>query len=341
MNDRLKDYFYDYPEKQVALYPSRERDASRLLVLNKKTKKVQHQSFKDISDHFQEGDVLVLNDSKVFPCRLITQRKTGGRQEIFLVREDKKDIWHVLVNASQKIRAGDIFFFDQMKLVILDDGGAERKARLEYEGDLQALLHKIAKVPLPPYIHRDVEPMDQTRYQTIYASQTGSVAAPTAGFHFTEDTFQRLKAKGVIVTRVTLHVGPGTFLPVRCDKICDHMMHEEFFHLSKETCEVIHQAKQDGRPVTAVGTTSTRVLESVVQQYGKLKPGHGHTNIFIYPPFSFQMVDRLITNFHQPESTLLILVSAFAGRELILSSYQQAIQEKYRLFSYGDAMMIV
>lgn len=341
MSDSLKDYSYSYPEELVALYPQDKRDASRLLVLNKQTKKIEHKLFSDICDYFSSGDVLVLNDSKVFPCRLVTSRKTGGRQEIFLVRELEKNVWQVLINANHKVHAGDEFLFEGLKIKILDDGGAERRVLLQFDGDLFEILERVAKIPLPPYIHRETEDIDRSRYQTVYARERGSVAAPTAGFHFTDEIFAKLKSKGVKIVTVTLHVGPGTFLPVRSEKISEHKMHEEFFHVSKESCDIIHQAKRDGKKITAVGTTATRVLESVAQKNGALKPGFGSTDIFIHPPFEFKMIDQLITNFHQPESTLLMLVSAFAGRECLLSVYQEAIQKKYRLFSYGDAMFLI
>lgn len=341
MSDLLKDYSYSYPEELVALYPQDKRDASRLLVLNKAAQKIEHKLFSDICDYFGSGDVLVLNDSKVFPCRLVTNRKTGGRQEIFLVREVEKNIWQVLVNANHKVHAGDEFLFEHLKVKILDEGGAERRALLHFNGDLFEILERVAKIPLPPYIHRESEDIDKSRYQTVYARERGSVAAPTAGFHFTDEIFAKLKNQGVTIVTVTLHVGPGTFLPVRSEKISEHKMHEEFFHVSAESCDVINQAKRDGRKITTVGTTATRVLESVAQKNGELKPGFGSTDIFIRPPFEFKMVDQLITNFHQPESTLLMLVSAFVGRERLLSAYHGAIQKKYRLFSYGDAMLIV
>lgn len=341
MSDALKDYSYSYPDELVALYPQDKRDASRLLVLNKITQKNEHKLFSDICDYFGSGDVLVLNDSKVFPCRLLTSRKTGGHQEIFLVRELQKNTWQVLINANHKVHAGDGFLFEGLKVKILDEEGAERRVLLHYEGDLFEILERVAKIPLPPYIHRETEDIDKSRYQTVYARERGSVAAPTAGFHFTDGIFAKLKNRGVTIVTVTLHVGPGTFLPVRSEKISQHKMHEEFFHVSAETCDVINQAKRGGRKITAVGTTATRVLESVMQQQGELKPGFGSTDIFIYPPFEFKIVDRLITNFHQPESTLLMLVSAFVGRESLLSAYQEAIKKKYRLFSYGDAMLIM
>lgn len=340
MSDFLKNYSYSYPEDLVAFYPAIQRDASRLLVLNQKTKKTEHRLFPDICDYFGPGDVLVLNDSKVFPCRLVTQRKTGGRQEIFLIRELEKKIWKVLVNANHKVHPGDRFLFEGLEVKILEGEGAERKALLSHDGNLFEILERIAKIPLPPYIHRETEEIDKSRYQTVYARDRGSVAAPTAGFHFTDDIFSKLKKKGVQIVTVTLHVGPGTFLPVRSEKISEHKMHEEFFNVSNESCDIINQAKRDGKKITTVGTTATRVLESVMHQYGELKPGFGSTHIFIYPPFEFKMIDQLITNFHQPESTLLMLVSAFAGREAVLAAYAEAIQKKYRLFSYGDAMIL-
>jgi len=289
-----------------------------------------------------------MNDSKVFPCRLITNRKSGGRQEIFLIRklgevDPSNQTWEVLLNANLKVKAGDNFHFDGLTVTITDEAHPDhltRRAKLVFTGDLFSLLQKIAHIPLPPYITRADTPEDITTYQTVYAKNTGSVAAPTAGFHFTPELLQALRDKGVIITTVTLHVGPGTFLPVRTENIQDHKMHTEFYSLSAETCHIINEAKKQNRRVTTVGTTSVRVLESAAVINNELTPHDGQTAIFIYPPYTFKIVNRLITNFHQPESTLLMLVSAFAGREKILAAYQEAISLGYRLFSYGDALLI-
>ncbi len=371
----LKDFSYHLPKELIAKYPCDKRDGSRLLTLDRKTKETGHGTFKDITKHFQKGDVLVFNDSKVFPCRLITKRKGGGRQEILLLHKlspdeqpldarhqtrdtnQKYELWSVLINANKKVKAGDQFEFNDFTITILDNTGAERNVEIAFNGDLMSLLEKEGKIPLPPYIDRETEEEDKTRYQTVFAKEKGSTAAPTAGLHFTEEILQQLRAKGVIVTYLTLHVGPGTFLPVRVENIAEHKMHTEYFTISNECCDIINQAKKNGRRITAVGTTTTRVLESIStsQDMGGpdyhpvtgghrdpplLKPQSGATDIFIYPPYEFKIVDRLITNFHLPESTLLMLVSAFAGRESILKTYQEAIEMNYRLFSYGDVMMI-
>lgn len=347
MSTLLKDYSYDFPEELIALYPAKERAGSKLMVLDRAAKSVAHENFSDITAYFQDGDVLVLNDSKVFPCRLVTKRASGGRQEILLLeRVPAKDfgdgeIWRVMVNSSRKVKAGDEFNFAGLKVTILDDDGATRLARLDFDGEPKAILEKIADMPLPPYIKRANESLDRERYQTVFAKTSGSVAAPTAGLHFTPKVLQSLKSKGVKIAEVTLHVGPGTFLPVRTDDITGHKMHEERFTISRESCDTINAAKASGRKITAVGTTSVRVLETLAKSSATLSSQTGTTDIFIRPPFGFKIVDRLLTNFHQPESTLLILVSAFAGREFVLGAYKEAIQQRYRLFSYGDAMLIL
>jgi len=345
MTTKRSDYFYAFPESLIALRPLADRSASRLMVLNRTGDSLTHKKFSDIVDSFVPGDVLVMNDSKVFPCRLITTRKSGGRQEIFLIREvdPSNQTWEVLLNANLKVKAGDQFNFDGLRVTMTNDAqpdNATRVAKLEFDGDLFPLLQKIAHIPLPPYITRPDTPEDITTYQTVYAKNTGSVAAPTAGFHFTQDLLDTLRSKGVIITTVTLHVGPGTFLPVRTENIQDHKMHTEFYSLSADTCHIINEAKKQNRRVSAVGTTSVRVLESAAANKTALTPHNGQTAIFIYPPYNFKIVDRLITNFHQPESTLLMLVSAFAGRKKILAAYQEAISLGYRLFSYGDALLI-
>lgn len=352
---QLKDFSYHLPETLIAKQPVAKRDASRLLVLNRKTGHTEHKQFLDLYKYFQAGDVLILNNTRVFPCRLLTQRKTGGKQEILLLNKSgaipspqggegdfstNTERWRVLINASQRVRAGDRFDFDGLSVTLLSSEGNEREALLEFEGSLWDILDRIGHVPLPPYINRPDQQSDHSRYQTVFAKETGSVAAPTAGLHFTPELLNRLKQKGVETVFLTLHVGPGTFLPVRTKNIEDHKMHAENYSVSAETCDTINRAKKEGRRVTAVGTTPVRVLESLALKSESLKPETGWTDIFIYPPFTFKVVDRLITNFHLPESTLLMLVSAFAGRERILEAYQEAIRQKYRFYSYGDAMMI-
>lgn len=357
MSRYLQDYSYSYPENLVARYPSDKRDASRLMVLNRDSRIIHHQKFSDIVNFFEAGDVLVINDSRVFPSRLVTTRETGGRQEILLVRADTSvgPYWWVFVNASHKIKKGDVFSFNEMSrhagrpllaVTFTDEYDEKKETRLvelKYHGDLSEILKRVGHVPLPPYLGREDEASDHERYQTVYAQEAGSVAAPTAGLHFTPEILEALKAKGVIVVPVTLHVGLGTFLPVRADDITEHKMHSETFFISDFSREIINQAKKEGRRITAVGTTSTRVLESLADDNSLLcdtKNSWQSTKIFIYPPYKFKIIDRLITNFHQPESTLLMLVSAFAGRDFILSAYQEAIKKQYRLFSYGDCMMV-
>lgn len=351
MSRALSDYNYPFNESQIALHPAARREDSRLMLLERLHQTVAHQNFCDIAQHFVPGDVLVLNDTKVFPCRLVTTRQTGGRQEILLLNSLeptadgqnaplRRQNWRVLLNASKKIKNGDIFEFPGLRVTIDSGDGNERTARLDYEGNLTDILAQNADMPLPPYIRRGNVTEDRERYQTVFARDAGSVAAPTAGLHFTLELLETLKQRGVIVVTLTLHVGPGTFLPVRAEDITQHRMHTERYAISPQACDAINAAKREGRRVTTVGTTSTRVLESLAQMGSRIEAGQGETDIFIYPPFQFKIVDRLITNFHQPESTLLMLVSAFAGREFVLNAYAQAVSADYRLFSYGDAMLI-
>lgn len=363
MSIHLKDYSYTYPADLIALYPTQKRDESRLMILNRKAQSWKHKNFSNIVDYFQAGDVLVLNNSKVFPCRLETKRQTGGRQEILLLHkmpEDElepsqlfheesldsarfhnRELWKVMINNTRKVKLGAVFEFENLRITIMSENSNKRLAWLEFNGSLLETLEKEAQIPLPPYIQRKNETLDKERYQTVFAQNTGSVAAPTAGLHFTQNILNQLKEKGVLITYVTLHVGLGTFLPVRSDDITQHQMHSEFYTITQDSCDLIQQAKSQNKKITAVGTTSVRVLESAAQDSIPLKTQSGETDIFIYPPYEFKIVDQLITNFHQPESTLLMLVSAFAERELILQAYQEAIEKKYRLFSYGDCMLIV
>lgn len=339
------DFSYPYPKGLVAKYPLPQRDASHLLVLNTHSRSLSHHVFSDIPDFFKKDDVIVLNDSKVFPCRLLSRRKTGGRQEILLLKKiANPDKWSVLVNASHKVKAGDRYEFSGLNVTILTDSGNERQARLEHAGNLMVILNRVADVPLPPYINRPVEENDKERYQTVYARNVGSVAAPTAGLHFTPDLIEKLRRKGVHVTHVSLHVGPGTFQPVKAADPAQHEMHAEYFDLPEECCALVNWARKNKKPVTAVGTTSVRVLEhaaALSKNGAEIVPRSGVTRLFIYPPYHFRLVDRLITNFHQPRSTLLMLVCAFAGREFVLRSYEEAVKNNYRLFSYGDAMLVL
>lgn len=345
MADSLKDFFYDFPEDLIAKFPAQPRDSSRLMVLHRSGAAPEHRIFHDITEYFRAGDILVLNDSKVFPARLLLPRKGGGKQEILLIRPTANDspIWQVIVNHAKQVRLNQSFDFDGLRLTILDDDGPERLARVECDGDLFAILEHIGHVPLPPYLRRSDVYEDRLNYQTVIARHAGSVAAPTAALHFTEELLQKLRDQGVIVTTLTLHVGPGTFLPVRTENIDDHQMHAEFFSLNEETCSILNAARAQNRRITAVGTTTTRVLETLALRatdLSNLGPSSGMTDLFIRPGFEFKIVQRFITNFHQPQSTLLMLVSAFVGRERILASYREAIKLNYRLFSYGDAMLI-
>ena len=361
MSTQLQDYAYSFPPELIAMAPADQRDESRLLVVNREKQSLQHQTFKNILDYFVAGDVLVLNNSKVFPCRLLTERATGGKQEIFLLRQvdatantthlklgvapkDKhfsnSEIWEVMLGPNSKVKAGDVFSFAGLRVIIINDPEQTRLAQLEFNGDLFTLLQNIAHVPLPSYIKRPDTDQDTQRYQTVFAKTQGSVAAPTAGLHFTPEILEALQKNGVEILPVTLHVGLGTFLPVKTADITQHKMHTEFYSVEPEVWQKILQAKTDKRRITAVGTTSVRVLESLASITPPLTAGLQQTNIFIRPPYEFQIVNRMITNFHQSESTLLMLVSAFAGREFILSAYAEAIKQRYRLFSYGDAMLI-
>lgn len=342
---KLSDFDYSYPKHLVAQKPLDERDASKLMVVNKQTQKFEHKSFKQIKDYFKAGDVLVINDSKVFPCRLKIIRPSGGKGEIFLIRQLQEETWEAMVSPSKRIRKGTVFDLkNKLRIEILDEDNAtgRRHVRLMYQGLLDDVLNEIGEVPLPPYITREAQDQnDKDRYQTVYASPVGSVAAPTAGFHFTQAILDQLAHEGVILCSVTLHVGLGTFLPIRTDNIKNHKMHGESYAISEETASIIRLAKREGRRVTVVGTTAVRALESAaVDAADVLKSGMGYTEIFISAPYSFRVVDRLITNFHQPKSTLLVLISAFAGYGLVRRAYQEAIENNYRLFSYGDSMLI-
>lgn len=353
MSTQLHDYSYAFPPELIALAPADQRDESRLMHVNRKMQRVQHQTFKNILDHFAAGDVLVLNNSRVFACRLLTERPTGGKQEIFLIRRtdkdvqsslliEKEEIWEVLLGPNSKVKKNDVFAFQNLRVTILNGvNDLPRLVKLQFDGNLFEILNNIAHVPLPSYIKRDDTAQDHERYQTVFAKNQGSVAAPTAGLHFTDALLRSLQQKGVEIHFVTLHVGLGTFLPVKTANILDHKMHEELFSIEPQVWQKILQAQAEKRRITAVGTTSVRVLETLAQNPTASASGEmQRTQIFIHPPYPFKIVERMITNFHQPESTLLMLVSAFAGREFILSAYDEAIKQRYRLFSYGDAMLI-
>ncbi len=341
---RLSDFRYHYPEKLVAQYPLERRDEARMMVLHRATREVEHRIFKDLPEYLQPGDCLVINDTRVFPARLLgTKDKTGAKVEVFLLRNLENGIWEVMVKPARKVRLGNrIVFENGFTCDIIDNtvsGG--RIIEVHCQGDFFEVLDEVGQTPLPPYIKRKPEPLDREFYQTVYARKRGAVAAPTAGLHFTDELLERIRERGVRIAPITLHVGLGTFRPVQVDDISRHQMHSEYYEVSEESAQLINRTKQEEKAVVAVGTTCVRVLETVADRTGYIRPGKGWTDKFIYPPYSFRMVDRLITNFHQPESTLLMLVSAFAGHEFIMDAYHTAIQEKYRLFSYGDGMLIL
>lgn len=339
----LHDFSYDLPQELIAQDPLEDRSSSRLMLLDKNTGAIEHKVFKDIIDYLNPGDCLVLNNTKVIPARLMGVREgTGASIEVLLLKRRENDVWEVLVKPGKKARSGDRIIFGEGKLTaevldVVEDGN--RLIKFYYEGVFEAVLDELGQMPLPPYITHKLQ--DKNRYQTVYAKYEGSAAAPTAGLHFTEELFQKLEEKGVLVANVTLHVGLGTFRPVKVDDVSKHHMHTEFYQVTKEEADKINKAKQAGGRIVCVGTTSCRTIESAADENGVLKPGQGDTDIFIYPGYSFKMMDVLITNFHLPESTLLMLVSALAGKEQVMRVYEEAVQERYRFFSFGDAMIIL
>lgn len=337
---KKNDFFYELPEELIAQTPSAERDGSSLMVLDKQTGEYRFGVFRDIIDELREGDLLVMNDSRVLPARLIGTRSGGGAAEILLLRERDGGMWECLVRPGRKLRVGArVSFGEEMTaeiVEVMEDGN--RLVRFEYEGIFLEVLERLGRMPLPPYIKAELS--DPERYQTVYSKHLGSAAAPTAGLHFTPELLERIREKGVEERFVTLHVGLGTFRPVGEEEIEDHPMHSEFCILPEDTAAAVTAAKREGRRVIAVGTTSCRVLESFANEDGSMEAGSRWTDIFIYPGYRFKAIDALITNFHLPESTLVMLVSAFAGREHILHAYETAVQEKYRFFSFGDAMFI-
>ncbi|MBO5525451.1 MAG: tRNA preQ1(34) S-adenosylmethionine ribosyltransferase-isomerase QueA [Clostridia bacterium] len=335
------DFYYDLPEEQIAQTPAEPRDASRLLIYDRQTKQIEHKVFRDIYDELREGDVLVINDTKVLPARMYATTGNGGIVEVLLLKRYDLDTWEVLVKPGKKCKIGTrLTVSDELSLTVegITDSG-ERIVKFEFDGVFEDILSRVGTMPLPPYIKEKLK--DQSRYQTVYCKTDGSAAAPTAGLHFTKELLDRIKEKGVTVAPVLLHVGLGTFRPVKEDVITDHKMHTEYFEVSESSAAIINKAKEEGRRVIAVGTTSVRTLESAADRKGHIVAQKGDTSIFIYPPYEFKIVDALITNFHLPESTLIMLVSALCSREEILSVYETAVNEKYRFFSFGDAMMIV
>lgn len=338
----VKDFYFDLPEELIAQDPLEDRSSSRLLVLDKHTGEVEHKVFRDILSYLKKGDCLVINDTKVIPARLFgTKTDTEAKIEVLLLKRKEKDIWEVLVKPGKKARPGAEISFGggllKGKIIdVVDEGN--RLIQFSYEGIFEEILDQLGQMPLPPYITHQLQ--DKNRYQTVYAKHDGSAAAPTAGLHFTKELLQQIKEKGVEIAHVTLHVGLGTFRPVKVENVLDHHMHSEFYMVEELEAEKINSAKKQGGRVICVGTTSCRTLESAAGEDGVLKPGSGWTDIFIYPGYKFKILDALITNFHLPESTLVMLVSALAGRDHVLSAYEKAIQEKYRFFSFGDAMFI-
>lgn len=339
---KVSDFNYNLPKELIAQVPIKDRDQSRLMVLDRKNKTIEHKIFKDIIDYLEPGDCLVRNNTKVIPARLYgVKEETGANVEFLLLKRVDGDIWEVMVKPGRKLMPGVRVEFGNglLKAEILEkfeDGN--RKVKFEYNGIFNEILNEIGLMPLPPYIHEKLKEKD--RYQTVYAKYEGSAAAPTAGLHFTDELFKKLKEKGVEVANVTLHVGIGTFRPVKVENIEEHDMHSEHFYIKAEDAEKINKAKREGHRVIAVGTTSCRVLESVADDNGYVKEVEGDTNIFIYPGYKFKCLDALITNFHLPESTLIMLVSALAGKDFIMQAYDEAVKEQYKFFSFGDAMFI-
>lgn len=340
---KRQDFYFELPEELIAQDPLEDRSASKLLVLDKETGEVFHRSFKEIADYLEPGDCLVLNDTKVIPARLIGAKEdTGGKIEVLLLKRGEGNVWETLVKPGRKARPGTRIRFGEGLLTgeiidIVDEGN--RRIRFEYEGIFEEILDRLGQMPLPPYITHQLE--DKNRYQTVYAKHTGSAAAPTAGLHFTPKLLEQIEKKGVDIAKVTLHVGLGTFRPVKTENILEHHMHSEFYQIDEAAAEKINRAKDKGNRVICVGTTSCRTVESAADEKGRLRACSGWTDIFIYPGYRFRILDSLVTNFHLPESTLIMLVSALAGREQTLAAYEAAIQERYRFFSFGDSMLVI
>ena len=339
---RTSDFYFDLPEELIAQDPLEDRSSSRLLMLNKETGETEHHIFKDVIDYFNPGDCLVLNNTKVIPARLLgVKEDTGAAVEVLLLKRRENDVWETLVKPGKKCRPGARLSFGDgiLKaevLEVVEEGN--RLIHFEYEGIWEEVLDSLGEMPLPPYITHKLQ--DKSRYQTVYAKYEGSAAAPTAGLHFTPELLRKIEEKGVDIAYVTLHVGLGTFRPVKVDNILEHHMHSEYYQITQEAADKINKAKENGHRVICVGTTSTRTVESAADENGRLQECCDNTEIFIYPGYQFKVLDALITNFHLPESTLVMLVSALAGRENVLAAYNEAVKEKYRFFSFGDAMLI-
>ena len=355
MRTKLSSFKFDFPEELIAQYPAEERDQARLMVVHKDSGKIEHKLFKDLINYFDEGDSLIFNNTKVFPARMYgTKEKTGAKIEVFLLRELNKEsrLWDVLVDPARKIRVGNKLYFqdvngnetDLVAEVVDNTTSRGRTIRFFYDGndeEFQATLATLGHTPLPKYINRDSESLDMERYQTIYAKEIGAVAAPTAGLHFSRELMKRLEIKGLSFAEVTLHIGLGTFRSIDVEDLSKHKMDAEYFSIKDESVQTVNKALKNNKKVCAVGTTSMRSIESAVSATGMLKQAEGWTNLFIYPPYDFSIANCMITNFHLPKSSLVIMVSAFGGHELIMEAYNEAIKEKYRFYSYGDAMLII
>ncbi len=338
---KKSDFYYDLPEELIAQTPAEPRDSSRLLVYHRDTRQLEHKIFRDVIDYLKAGDVLVVNRTRVLPARVYAHTEHGGAVEVLLLKRLDLTRWEVLVRPGRKCRPGAHLIVNEelsLRVLSVTDSG-ERIVEFMYDGTFEDILSRVGTMPLPPYIHEKLT--DPERYQTVYSKENGSAAAPTAGLHFTPELLGRIRAKGVEIAEVLLHVGLGTFRPVKEENVLDHKMHSEYFEISAEAAEIVNRAKKEGRRVICVGTTSVRTVETVADEHGFLRPCKGNTEIFIYPPYKFKCVDALITNFHLPESTLLMLVSALCSREEIMRVYKTAVEERYRFFSFGDAMLIL
>lgn len=344
----VSEFDYTLPEELIAQTPADKRENSRMMVLGVNENTIEHKHFYDIVDLIDENSILILNNTKVIPARLYGFKETGAKIEVFLLKEHENKEWEVLIKPSKRVKEGTIIkISDELAVQVIsslpDDG--KWLVKMIYEGDILDILHRVGNIPLPPYIERkmtneELKKLDFERYQTVYAKDEGSVAAPTAGLHFTQEILKKLEAKGIEIGYVTLNVGIGTFRPVKCENVLDHKMDSESFEISEETANLINKAKANGKKLIAVGTTTVRTLETAYKQFGCIKACKSSSELFIYPPYEFKVVDKLITNFHLPKSTLLMLVSALAGKDFIFKAYEEAIKEKYRFYSYGDCMFI-
>jgi S-adenosylmethionine:tRNA ribosyltransferase-isomerase len=345
---KVSDFDYELPEELIAQTPAQKRDFSKMMVIHPQTSEIEHKHFFDIVDYIDDSCVLILNNTKVIPARLFGYKPTGAKIEIFLLKQKENKQWEVLIKPSKRVKVGvSIKISDTLSATVLEQLEDDGKwlVQLHYEGDIYGVLSEVGNIPLPPYIERkmssdELKKLDYERYQTVYAKKEGSVAAPTAGLHFTTEILDKLRQKGVEVGFVTLNVGLGTFRPVKCDDVLDHKMDSETYEISKETADLINRAKKSGKKIVAVGTTTVRTLESAYKEFGEIKECASASTLFIYPPYEFKVIDKLITNFHLPKSTLLMLVSALAGKDCIFNAYHEAIKNEYRFYSYGDCMFI-